>query len=326
MNKPSEYNNFYATLADSPLAHWLETLPAVLRQWQQQPHGEFHKWQRVIQQLPALTAQHIDLAQQVQIGLANEANAGEQARIKGLLKQLMPWRKGPFDLFGVHIDTEWRSDWKWDRVAPHISDLTGRTVLDIGCGSGYHLWRMLGAGADLAVGIDPGELFVSQFRAVRKFVPAEIAQRIELLPLGIEHMPKLQAFDTVFTMGVLYHRRSPIDFLQQCIDQLRKGGELILETLVVDGDHTTVLVPGDRYAQMPNVWFLPSSAALCHWLERLGMKNVRVVDECLTTTDEQRATEWMESHSLADFLDPNDASKTIEGYPAPKRAVFIAEK
>ncbi|MCH8502218.1 MAG: tRNA 5-methoxyuridine(34)/uridine 5-oxyacetic acid(34) synthase CmoB [Aliidiomarina sp.] len=326
MNKASEFNDFYKVLADSPLAHWLETLPAQLRTWQQQPHGEFHKWQRVIQQLPELTAKHIDLHSKVELGQADEANAGQQARIRGLLKQLMPWRKGPFDLFGVHIDTEWRSDWKWDRVAPHISDLNGRTVLDIGCGSGYHLWRMLGAGADLAVGIDPGELFVSQFRAVRKFVPTELAQRIELLPLGIEHMPKLQAFDTVFTMGVLYHRRSPVDFLQQCVDQLRKGGELILETLVIDGDRNTVLVPGDRYAQMPNVWFLPSSAALCHWLERLGMKNIRVVDECITTTDEQRATEWMESHSLADFLDPNDNSKTIEGYPAPKRAVIVAEK
>ena len=326
MNKASEFNDFYKVLADSSLAHWLETLPAQLRAWQQQPHGEFHKWQRVIQQLPTLTATHIDLRTKVELGHAEEANTGEQARIRGLLKQLMPWRKGPFDLFGVHIDTEWRSDWKWDRVAPHISDLTGRTVLDIGCGSGYHLWRMLGAGAELAVGIDPGELFVSQFRAVRKFVPAELAQRIELLPLGIEHMPKLQAFDTVFTMGVLYHRRSPIDFLQQCIDQLRKGGELILETLVIDGDENTVLVPGERYAQMPNVWFLPSSAALCHWLERLGMRNVRVVDECLTTVEEQRTTEWMESHSLADFLDPNDHSKTIEGYPAPKRAVIVAEK
>lgn len=326
MNKASEFNDFYKVLADSSLAHWLETLPAQLRVWQQQPHGEFHKWQRVIQQLPALTAKHIDLQNKVELGQAEEANTGEQARIRGLLKQLMPWRKGPFDLFGVHIDTEWRSDWKWDRVAPHISDLTGRTVLDIGCGSGYHLWRMLGAGAELAVGIDPGELFVSQFRAVRKFVPAELAQRIELLPLGIEHMPKLQAFDTVFTMGVLYHRRSPIDFLQQCIDQLRKGGELILETLVIDGDENTVFVPGERYAQMPNVWFLPSSAALCHWLERLGMRNVRVVDECVTTVEEQRATEWMESHSLADFLDPNDHSKTIEGYPAPKRAVIVAEK
>ena len=46
----------------------------------------------------------------------------------------------------------------------------------------------------------------------------------------------------------------------------------------------------------------------------------------MTSTDEQRATKWMTNHSLIDFLDPNNKSLTIEGYPAPKRAVFIATK
>ncbi|EGN74664.1 methyltransferase, putative [Idiomarina sp. A28L] len=323
----SDYNSFYARLTQTNLAHWLETLPATMRDWEQQSqHGDFKKWQRTIALLPELTATDIDIENAVRIGAEIEASDNDRARMNGLLKQLMPWRKGPFDLFGLNINTEWRSDWKWDRVAPHLADLQGRNVLDIGCGSGYHLWRMLGAGAKLAVGIDPGQLFVSQFRAIRRFVPEKLANNIELLPLGIEQMPKLAAFDTVFSMGVLYHRRSPIDFLQQCIDQLRPGGELVLETLVVDGDVNTVLVPGERYAQMPNVWFIPSSAALVHWLERLGMKNVRVVDECVTSLEEQRATEWMENQSLADFLDASDRSKTVEGYPAPKRAVIIATR
>lgn len=321
------YYPFFARLTETSLAHWLEHLPADLRAWEQQrQHGDARKWHRLLAQLPDHKAAHINLKDHVQIGDARELEAGQIARIEGLLQQLMPWRKGPFDLFGVHIDTEWRSDWKWDRLASHITPLQGRTVLDIGCGSGYHLWRMLGAGADLAVGIDPSHLFVAQFRAIRSFVPEALARNIELLPLGIEHMPKLNAFDTVFSMGVLYHRRSPIDFLQQCIDQLRPGGELVLETLVIDGDVNQVLVPGSRYAQMPNVWFIPSSCALVHWLERLGMHHVRVVDETVTSCDEQRRTAWMESQSLADFLDPNDHSRTIEGYPAPKRAVLLATK
>lgn len=321
------YFPFFARLTQTPLAHWLETLPAALRAWEQQrQHGDAHKWERLLSQLPSHQARHVNLEDRVQIGTADALTSGEIARIQGLLQQLMPWRKGPFDLFGIQIDTEWRSDWKWERIAPHLTPLHGRTVLDIGCGSGYHLWRMLGAGAELAVGIDPSHLFVAQFRAIRSFVPDTMAQNIELLPLGIEHMPKLHAFDTVFSMGVLYHRRSPIDFLQHCIDQLRPGGELVIETLVIDGDAQQVLVPGHRYAQMPNVWFIPSSAALLHWLDRLGMQDIRLVDETVTTIEEQRRTAWMESQSLADFLDPNDARLTREGYPAPKRAVVIATK
>ncbi|EYH95419.1 tRNA mo(5)U34 methyltransferase, partial [Salmonella enterica subsp. enterica serovar Heidelberg str. N4541] len=187
-----------------------------------------------------------------------------------------PWRKGPFSLYGVDIDTEWRSDWKWDRVLPHLSDLTGRTILDVGCGSGYHLWRMIGAGAHLAVGIDPTQLFLCQFEAVRKLLGND--QRAHLLPLGIEQLPALKAFDTVFSMGVLYHRRSPLEHLWQLKDQLVNEGELVLETLVVDGDENTVLVPGDRYAQMRNVYFIPSAPAL-----KNGWKNAALL-MCVSLT------------------------------------------
>jgi len=103
-------------------------------------------------------------------------------------------------------------------------------------------------------------------------------------------------------------------------------GELVLETLVVDGDENTVLVPGDRYAQMRNVYFIPSAPALKQWLEKCGFVDVKIVDMNITSTDEQRRTEWMTTESLADFLDPADASKTVEGYPAPLRAVLIAKK
>jgi len=209
-------------------------------------------------------------------------------------------------------------------VLPHISSLAGRTVLDVGCGSGYHMWRMLGAGAHFVVGIDPMQLFLCQFEAVRKLLGND--QRAHLLPIGIEQLPELKAFDTVFSMGVLYHRRSPLDHLYQLKNQLVSGGELVLETLVVEGDEHSVLVPGERYAQMRNIYFLPSAAALKSWLEKCGFEDVRIVDYALTSTDEQRRTSWMTSESLAEFLDPNDSSKTVEGYPAPLRAVLVARK
>lgn len=311
-------------VAQSPLSHWLEVLPAQLSHWQtHQLHGEWAHWHSCVRQLPKLDAEQFSLADTVTVHNP-QVSHGEQQRIEGLLKQLMPWRKGPFNLHGVHIDTEWRSDFKWQRVAPHIGNLSGQQVMDIGCGSGYHLWRMLEAGAEQVWGIDPGQLFVAQFLAVRHFMPAELAARAHLFPLGVDDLPPLASLDTVFSMGVLYHRRSPIDFLQQLHGLLKPGGRLVLETLVVAGDQQTVLVPGQTYGKMRNVWFIPSTAALLHWLERCRFKQARVVDESVTGRDEQRRTAWMEGQSLADFLDPADASKTIEGYPAPRRAVIIA--
>ncbi|ARU94218.1 tRNA 5-methoxyuridine(34)/uridine 5-oxyacetic acid(34) synthase CmoB [Tatumella citrea] len=319
-----DFGRFYQQIATGPLAPWLEVLPAQLSQWQRENlHGHFRLWKKAIDHLPQLTPERCDLKNGVTADSDNLTPRQRQG-IETLLRQLMPWRKGPYSLYGTDIDTEWRSDWKWQRVLPHISPLAGRTVLDVGCGSGYHMWRMLGEGAAQVVGIDPMQLFLCQFEAVRKLLGDD--NRAHLLPVGIEQLPELNAFDTVFSMGVLYHRRSPLDHLMQLKNQLVSGGELVLETLVVEGDEHTVLVPGERYAQMRNVYFLPSAAALKNWLQKCGFTDVRIVDHALTSTDEQRRTDWMTSESLAEFLDPDDQQLTVEGYPAPLRAVLIASK
>ncbi len=318
------FNEFYRQIALSPLSHWLNVLPAQLTDWYQQyKHGEFEKWMKSISHLPETNPSVLTIDDEVRFGTLDDITEGDQKRITHILKTLKPWRKGPYYIHDIHIDTEWRSDWKWERLLPHISPLEGRHVLDIGCGSGYHLWRMAGAGAKFVVGIDPSDLFLAQFLAIRHFNPVD---NIHFLPLGVEQLPPLKAFDTVFSMGVLYHRKSPFDFLQQLHDQLRAGGELVLETLVVEGDEHQVLVPGERYAKMRNVWFIPSVAALTQWLERVGFVDIRVVNTNQTSFEEQRKTDWIESESLHDFLDPNDNSKTIEGYPAPLRATLIASK
>jgi len=319
-----EFGRFYQQIATGPLASWLEVLPAQIAAWQKENlHGLFRNWEKSVEHLPLLQPQQLDLLHSVSAARDDLSDRQRQG-IEKLLRNLMPWRKGPYSLYGTEIDTEWRSDWKWQRVAPHISSLAGRTVLDVGCGSGYHMWRMVGAGAQLVVGIDPMQLFLCQFEAVRKLLGDD--RRAHLLPLGIEQLPTLQAFDTVFSMGVLYHRRSPLDHLLQLKNQLASGGELVLETLVIEGDERDVLVPGERYAQMRNVYFIPSAAALKSWLEKCGFVDVKIVDYAVTSTDEQRRTSWMTSESLAEFLDPQDASKTVEGYPAPLRAVLVATK
>ena len=319
-----DFRPFYQQIATTNLSDWLETLPLQLKEWENQTHGDYAKWSKIVDFLPDLDADEIDLKSAVKSDRTSSLSEGEKQRIIHHLKQLMPWRKGPYHLFGIHVDCEWRSDFKWDRVLPHLAPLQGRTILDVGCGSGYHMWRMVGEGAKMVVGIDPTELFLCQFEAVRKLLNND--RRANLIPLGIEQMQPLAAFDTVFSMGVLYHRKSPLDHLSQLKNQLVKGGELVLETLVVDGDVNTVLIPADRYAKMKNVYFIPSVAALINWLEKVGFTNVRCVDVATTTLEEQRKTDWLENESLIDFLDPNDRSKTIEGYQAPKRAVILANK
>lgn len=288
-------------------------------------YGDIERWQLILDSLPTLKPSKIDLAKPtVQIGTKADATTEAAFKLQESLQALHPWRKGPFDFFGLHIDTEWRSDWKWERLEKHISPLENAVVLDVGCGSGYHLWRMLGHGARLALGIDPQALFLAQFAAVKQYTGKQPAH---ILPMGIESLPEnLEAFDTVFSMGVLYHRRSPLDHLRELFQALRSGGELVLETLIVPGEEHHALVPQDRYAQMRNVWFLPTTKTLEGWLARMGFVDIRTVDINVTTTQEQRSTPWMRFHSLADFLDPDDPRKTVEGYPAPMRGLVIARR
>jgi tRNA (mo5U34)-methyltransferase len=264
-------------------------------------HGDFERWQQVVEALE---------------------HATDAAERKALLLQLSPWRKGPFDVGGVHIDSEWRSDLKWQRVRDAIAPLQGRNVLDVGCGNGYYALQMREAGARSVIGIDPTLLYVMQFLAVNHFVRDASTF---VLPLRLHELPlPAKRFDTTFSMGVLYHQRSPIDHIRQLRDTLRPNGQLVLETLFVPGDESYACTPPDRYARMKNVWLLPTIAELATWLRRSGLTDIAVIDESATTTDEQRATEWMTFESLSEALDPGDPSKTVEGWPAPQRVVVTA--
>jgi len=322
----AHYGDLLDELSEDGLERWSEQLRSQLtHRFDNSPHGDLDRWLGALNGLPDLPAVHADLdSPAVTLRSDSPLSQAQQAQLDAALRGLMPWRKGPFDFFGTFIDTEWRSDWKWDRVQPYLSNLQGRRILDVGCGSGYHCWRMLGEGARRVIGIDPGLLFLFQFLSVKGYlgnVP------VDLLPVRMEDLPEnLGAFDTTFSMGVLYHRRSPLDHLLELKGTLRRGGELVLETLVVDGPEGYSLMPEDRYGQMRNVWFLPSCDTLLRWLDRTGFRNARVVDVTDTTIDEQRSTDWMRFNSLQDFLDPENPSRTVEGYPGPRRATVIAEK
>ncbi|WP_020210408.1 tRNA 5-methoxyuridine(34)/uridine 5-oxyacetic acid(34) synthase CmoB [Gilvimarinus chinensis] len=319
-----DYQPLLHFLTEHPRLHkWCETLTTDIEQGLSiQRFGDLPAWLKALEQLPPIPPQHIELTQRVEVK-GNHSKL-EHEQTLAALQSLIPWRKGPYTIHDIHIDTEWRSDWKWERIRHKIDPLHNRLILDVGCGNGYHGWRMLGDGAARVIGIDPSPRFVVQFAAIKHFLGAH--HPIDVLPLGIEKLPAdLKAFDTTFSMGVFYHRRSPMDHLRELKDTLRPGGQLVLETLVIEGAEGEVLVPSDRYAMMNNVWFLPSPATLLNWLAKCGFKHAKMVDICPTTTEEQRTTDWMKFHSLENFLDPEDPSKTIEGYPGPTRATFVAQ-
>ena len=288
-----------------------------------QRFGDLFEWADALSQLPDIATENINLGDGVTIGVAEDLSATQQHTLKQLFERLIPWRKGPYSLFDMQIETEWRSDWKWNRIVEHIKPLANRRILDVGCGNGYHCLRMLGAGAERVIGIDPSPRFVIQFLMLKHFL-GDIP--VDVLPIGIEALPNnLRFFDTTFSMGVFYHRRSPMDHLRELKATLKLGGQLVLETLIIDGELGECLVPEGRYAMMRNVWFLPSAPTLLSWLKKAGFSNPKLIDTSTTTIEEQRSTAWMRFQSLADFLDPNDPSKTVEGYSAPLRATFIAD-
>jgi len=304
-----------AETADTFLAPFHENLRLALSS-ETRIHGRAEEWDAALATVQSGTRKSRFDTDTVSIGDPN-------ADFEEVLTMFLPWRKGPFQVGKTLVDTEWRSDWKWQRINRHIEPLEGKQVLDIGCGNGYHLFRMLGAGADLALGIDPTILFNYQFSLLQRLTQPNSAY---LLPLRSEHLPQFNGFDTVFSLGVLYHRRSPIDHLKELLSFAKPGGELVLETLIVEGDQNTLLIPRDRYAKMANVWFIPSTSMLELMLQRTGFIDVKTVDVNVTGLEEQRATKWMQFQSLKDYLDPTDRTKTVEGYPAPARAILTARK
>jgi tRNA (mo5U34)-methyltransferase len=320
-----DFTALYRALENSRLGLYVGGLRQSIQTVCEHGHGDETRWQAALQSLPAVETPVIQLdGDCITIGDNNDIDAATRQRLEANLQQLHPWRKGPYELFGVHIDTEWRSDFKWQRLCSHISPLKNKWVLDVGCGNGYHALRALGAGAKRVIGIDPSLLFAYQFQTIKKYLPKH---QVDVLPLSLEQFPQYTAaFDTVFSMGVLYHRRSPLDHLQTLYHCLRPGGELVLETLVVEGDDQHCLLPRDRYARMRNVWFLPSVEMLLLWLDRVGFTGSRLVDVNVTSIDEQRSTDWMRFESLSQCLDPEDSSKTVEGYPAPRRAIVTASR
>ena len=237
-------------------------------------------------------------------------------------KMLMPWRKGPFQIGNTFIESEWKSYIKYNLLRPHF-DLKDKRVADIGCNNGYYMFRMQEDEPKLLVGFDPSPLYKTQFDFINHFVKSDIVYEL----LGVEHLPIYdEKFDIIFCLGVLYHRSDPVAMLKALYRGLDKKGEVILDTFYIEGDEEMALCPETTYSKIPNIYFVPTVKALKNWCLRAGFDDFEVLEQSVTDTNEQRKTKWIAGESLENFLDPNDSSKTIEGYSAPKRVYVRLKK
>ena len=264
----------------------------------------------------------IDYGDWFSVGKIEDLSQKEYEIVLNAAKKLIPWRKGPFNIFGIQIDSEWQSNIKYNLIRPHF-DLKNKIVADIGCNNGYYMFRMLEDKPKKLVGFDPSPLTLHQFEFINHFVNSDIIYEM----LCVEHLEFYNhKFDFIFMLGVLYHRADPIGTLKSLARGLNSKGEILIDTFMIDGEEELCLSPNKRYSKIPNIYFIPTISALKNWLERAGFEDIEIIATTITTSEEQRKTSWSFDQSLEDFLDSSDKSKTVEGYPAPKRVYVKARK
>ncbi|MBI5556175.1 MAG: tRNA 5-methoxyuridine(34)/uridine 5-oxyacetic acid(34) synthase CmoB [Deltaproteobacteria bacterium] len=268
-----------------------------------------------------LRATSLDLTGDVvRIGGPEDITEEEHQRVLQVLRGFMPWRKGPFQVFGIDIDAEWRSNRKWDRLLPVLPDLHGKIIADIGCNNGYYMFRMAHYQPAAVIGFEPYHHHYFTFRTLNSFAGLG-SLHLELM--GVEHLPLYpRCFDVVFLMGIIYHRISPVEMLKDVWQSMKPGGTLIVESQAIPGDEPVALFPEERYAKVPGTYFVPTAVCLRNWMLRAGFREVEIFHSHAMSNEEQRSTEWMVFESYDDFIDPGNPALTVEGYPAPLR-VFV---
>ena len=265
-----------------------------------------------------------DLA--VKIGHADQLNQNEKQAVLEQVKNLIPWKKGPFELFGIPIDSEWVCSTKWNRFKNHLGDLKSKTVLDVGCNNGYFMFKLAQWGAEKVIGWDPVDLFYKQFSLLQSF--AQVSN-LSFEKKGWQDLNQFENdLDIILYMGIIYHHKNPLEQLQLIRRALKKDGKLIIETIGIPGEQPMALSPSQSYAGMKNVYFIPTLNCLINWLFKMKFKNIKVISDTLMTTDEQRNSKFCPRphKTFIDSLDPNNSTLTCEGYPAPRRFCLEASK
>lgn len=295
------------------------------QRWVNQRKKGFLRYREPYEYLSGYRASYLDCSSDtVTIGLPEEIDGGQRESIRSQLKGFMPWRKGPFSIFGIEVDAEWRSERKWNRLRGHLPDLEGKVIADVGCNNGYYMFRMVPFRPRLVLGFEPSVQHYYCFRTLSSMAGLE---NLDIDLLGVEHIGLFpDSFDVIFLMGIIYHRVSPIELLRDVFTALKPGGTLILESQAIPGDQPVALFPETTYAKVPGIYFVPTGKTVGNWLRRCGFKTVELFCSHPMSSEEQRRTEWMEFESYQDYIDAGDPGRTVEGYPAPWRVFLSAVK
>ncbi len=177
---------------------------------------------------------------------------------------------------------------KWRRFARAVpADLSGKSVLDIGCNGGFYSIEMKRRGARRVVGIDHDPDYLAQAR----FAAEILGLDIEFRQLSVFDVALLrERFDLVIFMGVLYHLRHPLlalDLIREHVagdmmlfQSMQRGSSQLMEieedysfteTAIFDRDEFPKLhFIEKRYAHDPTNWFVPNRAAAEAMLRSAG--------------------------------------------------------
>jgi len=180
---------------------------------------------------------------------------------------------------------------KWKHIAPAIPlDLSGATVLDIGCNGGFYSLEMKRRGAKHVVGIDVDDRYLNQAR----FAAETLGLEIEFAKKSVYQVDSLPGqFDYVLFMGVLYHLRYPLYALDKVVQKV--AGKLVFQTMIRGSEEVREWEKNyhfwekkifnderfpcayfieHRYSNDPTNWWVPNRAAAEAMLRSSGMKIV----------------------------------------------------
>ena len=215
--------------------------------------------------------------------------------IRRRVADLGPWfhnlRLGPVMTAPEHFLGDFPRH-KWERFAAAIpDDLTGATVLDIGCNAGFYALEMARRGAERVVGIDTDPRYLAQARFAAEVEGIDL----DLRQMSVFDVPELgERFDLVLFMGVLYHLRYPLLALD-LVSEHAVGGTLVFQSLL-RGSRAIAEVAEDypieeravfeepgyplmyfverRYAHDPTNWWIPNRACAEAMIRAAGLRIV----------------------------------------------------